>query len=174
MLLALLIAASADLHGSVGLGVGNGYDLLGARAEVGYGGFSALVGFGYTTIRKDWDHSLSVGARWSFLQPESGPAVAVHACVLWWDQVDPTAARQTVVILSATLSWRWRLGPLFFELGAGPAATHASFRYPTRDYDADNGRLVQRWRWGVVPGPEDIFTHNTIPIDVDIGMGFAF
>jgi hypothetical protein len=41
MLLALLIAASADIHGSVGLGAGNGYDLLGARVEVGYGRLSA-------------------------------------------------------------------------------------------------------------------------------------
>jgi hypothetical protein len=64
------------------------------------------------------------------------------------------------------------LEPFFFELGAGPAVTHYSYRYPTRDYDADNGRLVQRWRWGVVPGPEGITGHNTIPIDVDIGIAF--
>jgi hypothetical protein len=50
--------------------------------------------------------------------------------------------------------------------------THDSYRFPTVDYDANNGRLVQKWRWGIAYNGVD--THEVIPIDVEIGMGFSF
>lgn len=172
-LLALVLSAAAraeGFKGSIGVGVGNAYDLVGARLELGWGRFSGLVG-APAAIRSDWDHSLSVGGRWSFLRPESGPALALVASWSWYGPQGDFDARETVVIISATLSWRFRLGPIFLELGAGPAISHDSYRFPSRDYGADSGRLIQRWRYGVTPlGASEI----DFPFDADAGLSFAW
>ena len=130
-----------------------------------------MVGFGYALIATDWDHSLSIGARWSLLRAESGPAVALHATWLWQVPAFEGDARETAVILSAIVSWRWRFGPVFLEAGLGPAVTHDSYRFPAEDYGAANGTLSQRWRYGAVPGG---IIGDSFPIDVDLGAGFAF
>ena len=46
-LLALVLSAAAraeGFKGSIGVGVGNAYDLVSARLELGWGRFSGLVG----------------------------------------------------------------------------------------------------------------------------------
>jgi hypothetical protein len=49
--------------------------------------------------------------------------------------------------------------------------TFNSYRYPSRDYGADNGRLAQRTCIGISTGE---LGSCGFPIDIELGLGLAF
>ncbi|HUJ27144.1 MAG TPA: hypothetical protein VLW85_14055 [Myxococcales bacterium] len=169
MTLALLLAV--PIHGAIGFGAGNGYDLVGLRLEGGAGPLTAQVAFTGGCIADGWSTPVSLGLRWSFLRDESGPALSVHTSIFHQPPSQPGDGAETLVMISAIVSWRWRFGPLYLEAGAGPAISHDAYRYPSTDYDALNGVLAQKWLWGLQPGG---LTGTSLPLDVEVGAGFAF
>jgi hypothetical protein len=170
MILLIALLATSPLKASFGIGLGNAYDLAGVRLEVGSGPFSGTVGFGYTEVSHDWDHSVSFGARWSLLRDDDGLALAVHCSLFRWTTPAQADGAESLVIVSATIGWRWRFGPVYLEVGAGPAVTHDAYRFPSEDYGAASGTLSQQWKFGVNPGG---ITGDPFPIDAFAGLGFA-
>ena len=46
-----------------------------------------------------------------------------------------------------------------------------SYRFPTRDYGADNGKLRRTTCFGI---GMDVGSCGGIPLDIELGLGFAF
>ncbi len=171
---ALLLSASARaqevepaaLRGGIGFGVGTQYGVIGARAELGYGAFSGSIAVPVFL----WDKSFktyALAVRWS-PRGKSGPFVSAGAMLAVDDnEFDQT----TLVVFSLIGGWRWRLGPLSLEVGAGPAVSHLDYRFPKEDYGARNGSLVRSWSYGIRP---DVTTQPGFPFDVSVGLGLNF
>jgi hypothetical protein len=170
ILSALLLAA--PFHAGVGFGAGNAYDLVGLRLEAGAGPLSAQIAFTGGRIADGWSAPISLGLRWSLLRDESGPALALHCSIFRAPPPQPGDGAETLVMLSAIVSWRWRFGPAYLEAGAGPAVSHDSYRFPSEDYGAASGTLSQKWTWGL--NPDGASGSNAFPFDVELGAGFAF
>ena len=180
LLLALGAAAGAQeaeaprLRGSIGFGLGTQYALTGLRGELGYGEWSGVVAIPVSVFRKEFlplDGLLgTLGARWS-PRRGSGPFVGVHAMLSVEDGRRPDFPQQTVVVLVANGGFRWRLGPAWLEVAAGPAVSHLDFRFPQRDYKENNGKLVRRWAFGIL---RDVNDSSAFPFDLALGLGLQF
>jgi hypothetical protein len=153
---ALFFASSsrADaLHGGVSFGTGVARDgwvnqpdpraWPGGQLELGYGHWSALVAAGGR------ERQTSVGT-------SRGPTSADF--------------RETLTVISATAHWRWKLGPLFFDVGAGPAISFDSTREPAGDRNPLGPTL---WRTTCIGTCGELHAGG-LPIDVELGVGLGF
>ena len=168
-LVALASAARADgFRGNLTVGTGVGRDVIGGQLEAGFGHWTAFLGLGPLTLAS---RSFALGARWSSQPDGSGFGAALQGMV----SVDRGPAwvdyRETVVILAATAHWRWLLWEhLVLDVGAGPALSFDSYRFPTTDYGASNGKLQRTTCFGV---HSDV-AQCLYPFDLELGLGVAF
>lgn len=162
-------ARAADFRGDLTAGVGIGRDIAGLQLELGAGHWSGFASLGLLGLS-----SAALGARWSALPDGSGFGLALQAAV--WKRTGGsspfTDSRETVTILSATAHWRWRWRFLLIDLGAGPAVTFDSYRFPTFADDApgDDRKLLRKTCVGIFT---DVGTCG-FPLDVELGLGVAF
>jgi hypothetical protein len=110
-------------------------------------------------------------ARWSLRPDGSGFGAALQGSVGIERGPPSVDSRETLTVLSATAHWRWKLGPFLIDVGAGPAISIDSYRFPTMDYGADSGKRVQKVRLGVC---EDGFGMCALPLDLELGVGIGF
>lgn len=170
---ALLIAdgaRAADFRGSLTAGLGVGHDIAGLQLELGAGhwsGFASLGPLGFSSV--------ALGARWSLRPDGSGFGAALQAAV-WKTSGDSspyTNDRETMTLVSATAHWRWIWHFLLVDLGAGPAATFDSYRYPTYTDSftpADGSKLVRTGCLGLFID----LGRCKLPLDLELGLGLAF
>ena len=180
-LTALCSAAHADgfrasLTGGIGIGrdtpppARRGAYFLGGQLEAGYGHWTVFAGELLVVPYQRPEHSIAFGARWSMRPDGSGFGVALQSAI-WTSHGSPSVDyRETTTVVAATAHWRWLFWRhLVLDVGAGPAVTFDSYRFPTSDYGADNGRLQRRTCVGVGGPGECVF-----PFDLELGLGFAF
>lgn len=176
LLLALTVstARAEGIRGGINGGLGVGRGLFGAQIELGAGSWTGFAG-----LSPDPIHLFALGARWSTNPDGSGFGVAVQTA-LWRTHGDPNFAysndRETETFIAATAHWRWRWGFLMVDIGAGPAITFDSYRYATyadSPNAADNGSLVRTTCFGI-PLDAGRSCAQSIPLDLEVGAGFAF
>ena len=180
-LTALSSAAHADdfrmsLTGGIGVGRDtppsrrNAY-FIGGQLEAGFGQWTVFAGELVTVPHQRPDFSIAFGARWSMQPDGSGFGVALQSAI-WISSGPPSVDyRDTTTVVAATAHWRWLFWKhLVLDVGAGPAVTFDSYRFPTSDYGADSGKLQRRTCVGVGGGDGDC----VLPFDVELGLGLAF
>ena len=169
-LTALSSAAQADgFRASLTGGAGVGRDFLGGQLEAGWDHWSVFAGLGRPSAHPD--SSFAFGGRWSAQPDGSGFGAALQAAI--WRSSGPQYVdyRETTTIVAATAHWRWLFWQhLVLDLGVGPAVSFDSYRFPTQDYDANNGKLLQRTCAGILGDVGQCF----FPFDVELGLGLAF
>ena len=170
--LAILLASAARAEParvSLTAGTGVGRDFAGGQLEIGAGNWSGSVGLGLLLVAGT---SIALGARWSMRPDGSGFGVGLQAFVVTEQGTDFDDYRETFTVVSATAHWRWLfLRHFIVDVGAGPAISVDSYRFPTRDYGADNGKLRRTTCFGI---GMDVGTCGGIPLDIELGLGFAF
>lgn len=181
-LTALSSAAHADgfrvsLTGGTGVGRDSppsrrGAYFLGGQLEAGFGHWTVFASKGVVAVPYRLpDHSIAFGARWSMQPDGSGFGVALQSAI-WISRGPPSVDyRETTTIIAATAHWRWLFWRhLVLDVGAGPAVSFDSYRFPTYDYGADSGRLQRRTCVGVLGDVAECF----YPFDLELGLGLAF
>ena len=180
-LIALASSVRADgLRMSLTGGTGIGRDappsrrgayFLGGQLEAGFGHWTVFAGELVVVPYQRPDHSLALGARWSMQPDGSGFGVALQSAI-WTSHGSPSVDyRESTTVVAATAHWRWLFWKhLVLDVGAGPALSFDSYRFPTRDYDANNGKLLRRTCVGIVGDPGEC----VYPLDVELGLGLAF
>jgi hypothetical protein len=171
----------------VGLAVGAGYSYDGApglRLELRYGqwAISGALGrdtlasttseFG-NTVTAPFGHSAAATARW-IAGGDSGLTISFS---VWWQREhtatpffpEPHADDHYLVLLPA-IGWRFRRGPLFFELNAGlPFNRRSTFVL----IDEPSGATAPVPKWSV--GFSGCGYCDAMPLPaVDIGVGVSF
>ena len=163
LLLAAFGAAADPLRGSLTAGFGVGRDLAGVELELGAGNWS---GFASITPTAMLDSSIAFGGRWSMRPDGSGLGVALQTLVARPSSL--IGARETYIVASATVHWRWIFfGHLSLDVGAGPAVSFDSYR----DVGEADSRLHQTNCFCI---GMDVGSCDAIPLDVEAGLGVAF
>jgi hypothetical protein len=169
--LGVLLSASSALadgeRGALTGGIGMGHAFLGGQLEVGVNNWSAFGAIGPETF--------ALGTRWSMRPDGSGLGVALHATV--WHGSGCCGDHGTTTVLAATAHWRWKWGFFILDAGAGPAFSLSSYRQSSTDLDVpeyDRGKLTQSACFGVLLDNSCSGGATVFPIDVELGLGFAF
>ena len=163
-------ARAADFRGGLSAGIGLGHDFVGLQLELGAGHWSAFASAGPLGFS-----SLALGGRWSARLDGSGFGLALQAVVLKRTGGPPpySDSRETITSVAATAHWRWRWSFVLLDLGAGPAVSFDSYRFPTyadNGNPADDHKLIQATCVGILV---DIATCG-FPFDIELGLGVAF
>ena len=167
----------ASLTGGIGVGrdtppLRRGAYFLGGQLEAGFGHWTAFASELVLVPFQRPDQSIGFGGRWSAEPDGSGFGVALQAAIWRSSGLANFDYRETTTVVAATAHWRWLFWQhLVLDLGAGPAVSFDSYRFPTRDYDANNGKLLQRTCVGVGGGDPG---ECPFPIDFELGLGLAF
>jgi hypothetical protein len=113
--------ASPPLVGaSAGFGVGSGYSLVGFQLQVRLGSFAAFAAVTpppWKSVGQCNNERARGGDRGLYL---GGNLLAYHACVTGASQ----AQLVSITLYSVLAGWRFRFGPLYIDLAAGPALAH--------------------------------------------------
>jgi hypothetical protein len=184
LLLAMLVVAGAahaeGFRASVSVGTGVSHDALlgpnyfrdnwlGVQLELGYRRWSGFIAYGSRPVASDG--SIALGVRWSNRPDGSGFGLALQGSVGTERGPATVDDRQTLTVFAASAHWRWKLSLLFIDVGAGPAVSFNSYRFPTDDYGANNGKLVRAVCFGV--GCNGDAASNFLPLDLEIAIGFG-
>ncbi len=159
---------AADFRGGLSAGIGLGHDFIGLQLELGAGHWAAFASAGPLKFS-----SLALGGRWSARPDGSGFGLALQAAVFQTTGGSSpyTDSRETVTSVAATAHWRWSF--VLFDLGAGPAVSFDSYRFPTYADDsnlADDHKLIRVTCVGLLV---DVATCG-FPLDIELGLGAAF
>lgn len=174
LLLALLLAAE-PLHVSLSAGTGIAYQSAGVQLAIRSDHFGAFVALGAPTVRGL--AGVSGGFRWlrgdgeglmlslqGALQglPDSGDPVFYSGVPQYYGGYS-----QAALSLSATAGYRFRHGPVFLDLAAGPLV-HYWFERPYKQY---NYLAPSPGGWRVSPIPAPANGSWPLPFDLTLAVG---
>ena len=164
-------ARAADFRGDLTAGIGLGHDFAGLQLELGTGRWTGFASAGLVG-----SSSIALGGRWSARPDGSGFGLALQAAI--WKTAGGSSpyadSRETITSVAATAHWRWRWRFLLIDLGAGPAVSFDSYRFPTYadEFDrTDDHKLIRGACVGILV---DAASCAGSPFDVELGLGIAF
>lgn len=123
-----------DFHVSVSAGGGFAYDGAGLRVDLRWDRFGVFGATGplgmrsrssdvYGVHERPFLGSFAAGIRWNVSEPGAGLVASLYVMRTESRVTRPWAAGSPLersIHAALTVGWRWRLGPMFIEAGAGP------------------------------------------------------